>query len=152
MKIWFDMDGTIVDLYAVEGWLDMLRAYDETPYEMARPLVKMNALARQLNAAQRNGHEIGVISWLSKCSNADYDAKVTAAKLAWLEKHLPSVKWDAVLIVPYGTPKYETCGCAGILFDDEQRNRDNWLNGCGFDPDKITKILSEINKNMRKRG
>ena len=24
MKIWFDMDGTIADLYAVEGWLPML--------------------------------------------------------------------------------------------------------------------------------
>jgi phenylalanyl-tRNA synthetase alpha chain len=24
MKIWFDMDGTIADLYAVDGWLEML--------------------------------------------------------------------------------------------------------------------------------
>ena len=29
--IYFDMDGTIADLYAVDGWLDMLRAYDPTP-------------------------------------------------------------------------------------------------------------------------
>ena len=27
----FDMDGTIADLYGVEGWLEMLRAEDETP-------------------------------------------------------------------------------------------------------------------------
>lgn len=30
-KIYFDMDGTIANLYAVEGWLPMLRAYDPTP-------------------------------------------------------------------------------------------------------------------------
>ena len=152
MKIWFDMDGTIADLYAVEGWLDMLRAFDEKPYTMARPLVKMNALARQLNAAKRNGHQIGIISWTSKVSNAEYDARIESAKRGWLAKHLPSVEWDEILVVPYGTDKYITCGCTGILFDDEKRNRDNWLNGCGFIPDEISKILSEINKNIWERA
>ena len=33
--ICFDMDGTIADLYAVENWLPMLRAFDPTPYEVA---------------------------------------------------------------------------------------------------------------------
>ena len=28
MRIWFDMDGTIADLYGVEDWLPKLRAYD----------------------------------------------------------------------------------------------------------------------------
>ena len=31
MMIWFDMDGTIANLYGVENWLPMLRAYDPTP-------------------------------------------------------------------------------------------------------------------------
>ena len=30
--ICFDMDGTIADLYGVDGWLEKLRAYDATPY------------------------------------------------------------------------------------------------------------------------
>ena len=38
MKIWLDMDGTIADLYAVDNWLDMLRAYDATPYVKAKPM------------------------------------------------------------------------------------------------------------------
>ena len=33
--IYFDMDGTIANLYAVENWLDMLRAFNPTPYEQA---------------------------------------------------------------------------------------------------------------------
>ena len=51
--IWFDMDGTIANLYGVEGWLDMLIASDPTPYKLAAPLVNMNTLARKLNKLQR---------------------------------------------------------------------------------------------------
>ena len=30
--IWFDMDGTIANLYGVENWLPKLRAHDASPY------------------------------------------------------------------------------------------------------------------------
>ena len=62
MTIWFDMDGTIADLYGVENWLPMLRASDPTPYLTAKPLPHMATLARVLNRLQRKGYEIGVIS------------------------------------------------------------------------------------------
>ena len=66
MKIWLDMDGTIADLYAVEGWLDMLRAYDPTPYAKAKPLVNMSLLATLLNNRQKEGFKICIVSALSK--------------------------------------------------------------------------------------
>lgn len=144
MKVWFDMDGTIADLYAVDGWLEMLRAFDPTPYEEAKPLLKMNVLARQLNAVQAKGHKICIISWCSKESNATYDEQVRKAKLNWLMKHLPSVQWDEIQIVPYGQNKWATCK-SGILFDDEARNRETWLNACAFEPQYITEVLSKIN-------
>ena len=78
-KIYLDMDGTFANLYAVEGWLDMLRAYDPTPYATAEPMWNMSSLARLLHKAQRLGYEIGVISWLSKTSNSEYDIAVTEA-------------------------------------------------------------------------
>lgn len=65
MTIWFDMDGTIADLYGVDGWLEMLIAEDPTPYAVAKPLVRLSTLARKLNELQRKGYKIGVISWLS---------------------------------------------------------------------------------------
>ena len=43
--ICFDMDGTIADLYGVENWLDMLRNYNPTPYEVAKPMWNMTELA-----------------------------------------------------------------------------------------------------------
>lgn len=145
MKVWFDMDGTIADLYAVDGWLNKLRNYDASPYRDAKPLVNLSTLARLLNLVQSKGHEIGVISWCSKCSTSDYDRAVAQAKREWLATHLPSVEWDAILIVPYGTNKYTVCK-SGILFDDEERNLKEWLNGCAFAPEHIFECLKTLNK------
>ena len=112
----FDMDGTIADLYGVTNWLDYLIAEDETPYAVARPLVNMNVLAR-------------------------YDKKVTTAKRNWLKKHLKSVKFNNIFIVPYGTPKYTLAN--GILFDDEARNRDE-SNGTAYNVDNIIGVLKGL--------
>lgn len=148
LTIWFDMDGTIADLYAVDGWLEMLRASDPTPYLMAEPMHRMSALAKRLNNLQRKGYKLGIISWLSKTSTAEYDKAVTQAKLAWLAKHLPSVDWDMIEIVPYGTPKHEVCAeNFGLLFDDEEHNRDEW--GWAFTPEEITRVLDILSKLSR---
>lgn len=62
MTIYFDMDGTIANLYGVENWLEKLRACDASPYEEAEPLIDLAQLARLLNKLQRKGYEIGIIS------------------------------------------------------------------------------------------
>lgn len=141
MKIYFDMDGTIANFYGVEGWLDYILNGDAYPYATAKPLVNMNKLARNLNKLQKAGYEIGIISWLAKNSNEDYDKKVATAKRKWLEKHLASVHFDEILIVKYGTPKH-TLG-NGILFDDEKPNRENWGNGA-YTPEEIFEVLKGL--------
>ena len=118
--IYLDMDGTIADLYAVPNWLKMLRAENPSPYIQAEPLVRLSALARHLNRLQRNGYIIGIISWGSKHATPEYDEAVAKAKNFWLNKHLPSVKFDEIHIVPYGTPKSTVAREKnGYLFDDE---------------------------------
>ena len=137
----FDMDGTIADLYGVENWLDYLIAEDITPYANARPLLHLSTLARKLNTLQRNGYNIAVISWLSKSGSKAYNEAVIEAKMNWLAKHLPSVHWDYINIVPYGTPKQDFCeNPLDILFDDEERNRTNWT-GRAYDVQNIMEIL-----------
>ena len=144
MTIWFDMDGTISDLYAVENWLSMLRAENPKPYAQARPLGDMRTLARKLNKLHRAGYTIGVISWGSKTSSKAYLEAVREAKEKWLDRHLHSVKWDAIHIVEYGTPK-ETfkLGAEDILFDDEEKNRNEWK-GIAFDEKDLIKNLRAI--------
>ena len=143
MTIYFDMDGTIADFYGVDGWLDYLIAGDTTPYRIAKPLINLNSLARILNRLQNEGYKIGIISWLSKNGTPDYNKEVTATKEKWLKKHLRSVNWDVIHIVEYGTPKHKFATVNDILFDDELKNRQDWI-GTAFDVQNIIEILKGI--------
>lgn len=142
--IYFDMDGTIANFYGVPNWLEYLLENDPTPYKVARPLLNMTQLARLLNALQADGWHIGIVSWLSKNADHDFNEKVAATKKAWLNRHLRSVEWDEIVIVPYGTPKQEVVEIVGgILFDDEKPNRSNWI-GTAYDVDNILEILKGL--------
>lgn len=143
MRIFFDMDGTIANLYGVNNWLEYLVNKNAKPYKDAKPLVNMNSLARILNRLQRNGIEIGIISWLAKNSNSEYDKRVTETKIKWLETHLKSVKFNEIIIVPYGTPKENFANENDILFDDEEPNRKNWK-GIAYDETNIIETLKAV--------
>ena len=140
--IWFDMDGTIADLYRVEGWLESLRAEDVRPYAEAVPMLNFSSFARLLNRLQAEGWKLGIISWTAKSGSEAYNLAVEIAKRAWLAKHLPSVEWDEIKVVRYGTNKKLTCG-DGILFDDETGNREAWGEGA-YHPDHIMEILKRL--------
>jgi len=127
MTIYFDMDGTIANFYGVENWLDYLINSDTTPYDVAKPLINFSAFARQIHKMQKNGFTFGIVSWLSKNGTNEYNRAVTESKLNWLKKHLPSVFWDEIHIVSYGTPKSTVVNDKnGFLFDDELNNRIEW--------------------------
>ena len=144
MKICFDMDGTIANLYGVDGWLDNLIAEDVRPYREAEVMLNMNSLARKLNKLQKMGNKIVVISWLSKCGSDDYNEAVTATKKAWLKKHLGSVQFDEINIVKYGYCKNNFCTSENdILFDDEEQNRTAW-SGKAYNVNNILEVLKNI--------
>lgn len=142
--IYFDMDGTIVNLYGVENWLEQLINEDSTPYTNAKPMCNFSLLARRLNILQHKGYHLGIISWLSKNGSKHYDEKVTNAKIKWLNTHLKSVKWNEIKIIGYGTPKEKNVLYPkGILFDDEIQNRKNWI-GKAYNEKNILDKLKEI--------
>lgn len=142
--IYFDMDGTIADLYGVENWLENILQRNIRPYKKAKTLVRMASFARLLNKLQRQGYVIGIVSWLAKNSTQEYNERIVQAKVNWLHKHLPSVQWNEVHIVEYGTPKEEVVKYnTGILFDDEEQNRNNWT-GIAYDEKNIIEILKGL--------
>ena len=144
MRICFDMDGTIANLYEVEGWLDNLINEDVRPYREAKAMLNMSTLAKRLNKLQAAGHEIIVISWLSKCGSENYDKAVTETKNVWLKKHLGSVKFDEINIVKYGTNKAQFAKSENdILFDDEEQNRKAWT-GKAYNVNNILEVLKAI--------
>ena len=142
--IHFDLDGTLCDFYGVKNWLDYLMEENTYPYEVAKPLLNFSLLARLLNKLQAGGWKIGIISWTSKCGSEMYNLAVEMAKRNWLAKHLPSVEWDEIKVVRYGTNKYMTCG-GGILFDDEEGNREAWQDEA-YEPTQILEILKKLIK------
>lgn len=102
--IYFDMDGTVADLYGVENWLYKLRTYDPTPYIEAKPLCNMKKLAEVCNALISCGYTIGIITWLSKGSTPEYDNEVTNAKIEWAQHYMPFI--NEFHAIPYGVPKH----------------------------------------------
>ena len=134
----FDMDGTIADLYAVENWLPMLRAFDPTPYEVAEPMWDMVELASLLTQVQAVGIEVRIITWLSKDSNAEYDKAVRTAKREWLEAQ--GFPFDHFHGVQYGATKADSIRRylaedeTAILFDDNAKVRQGWHMGEAIDP------------------
>ena len=140
------MYGTIANFYGVPGWLEYLQAEDTTPYEIAAPLVNFSLLARYLHKLQACGVAVGIVSWTSKSGSEDFHKQVVDAKMEYLRRHLPSVEWDEIYIVPYGTPKYEVVkNPDGVLFDDESRNRIDWR-GVAFSEDNLIEILKALLK------
>ena len=139
--ICFDMDGTIADLYAVQNWLPMLRAFDPTPYAVAEPMWDMARLADLLHLAQAQGIEIRIITWLSKDSNPEYDRAVRTAKREWLEAQ--GFPFDHFHGVAYGATKADSIrkylaeNETAILFDDNAKVRNGWHMGEAIDPTEV---------------
>lgn len=142
--LYFDLDGTLCDFYGVENWLGYLMEENTYPYEVAKPMLNFSLLARYLNILRAFGWKIGVISWTSKSGSESYNLTVETVKRMWLARHLPSVEWDEIKIVRYGTNKYKTCG-GGILFDDEEGNRNTWEDEA-YEPYQILEILHKLIK------
>lgn len=128
------MDGTIADLYGVNGWLDMLRAEDPTPYKKAAPLYDIDSLNAVLTLLKMDGWRIVVTTWLSKGSTKAYDALVREAKLEWLDK--VNFPYDEIHMIKYGTTKANCTRKLGgyqILVDDNAKVRKGWTLGSVID-------------------
>lgn len=130
--IYFDMDGTLVDLYGVEDWENKLNSEDVTPYQDAAPIHDMKELNSILKEFAALGVTIGVISWLAMYSTKAYNKETRKAKREWIAKHLPVAQ--EIHLVKYGTNKKS---CAKIkdalLVDDNSKVRKQWK-GATLDP------------------
>lgn len=146
----FDMDGTIADLYGVNGWLEMLRAYNPAPYVEAKPMWDMAELANTLMALQEVGIEIRIITWLAKDSNAEYNEAVRVAKREWLAEC--GFPYDNFHGVAYGATKADSVRKylaedeTAILIDDNDKVRRGWHLGDTINPteEDIIEILKGL--------
>lgn len=122
----FDMDGTIADLYNVEGWLEKLRSEDASPYRDAKPMYDMDTLAVILNIFHDLGYRIMIVSWGAMDATREYNREVKKAKLDWLNSN--GFPYDEVHVIKYGTPKQNFIkDDLSILIDDNDEVRASFL-------------------------
>lgn len=141
--IYFDMDGTIANLYGVADWLPKLCKADASPYIEAEPMVDAGEFQLLLSILQNRGFKLGIISWLAKDSEKSYDKKVRDAKKNWLKENFPEITFDEMHIVKYGTRKdYIAKEKNGIIFDDDERVRNKWR-GLPINPN-TTDIIEKL--------
>lgn len=123
--IYFDMDGTIADLYNVPNWESKLNACDVSPYVDAMPLVNMDELNSILDKFIAIGYVVGVISWSAMHGTKEYNKETRKAKRVWIKNNLPCV--SEFHVVKYGTSKHTTAKIRGsILVDDNAQVRKAW--------------------------
>lgn len=142
----FDMDGTIADFYGVDGWLDYLKAENTTPYEVAKPLYKMDYLNALLTLLKTQGWRIVVTTWLAKGGSKEYNDRTRKAKLEWLARH--NFPYDEIHLVKYGTTKANCTRKIGgyqVLVDDNENVRKGWTLGHTINANNdITKELKKL--------
>lgn len=129
-----DMDGTFVDLYGVENWLEDLRNGNPRPYIVAKPLYDMDTFCAVLELLKTYGWEIHITTWLAKESTREYDNLVRLAKVGWLTER--NVPYDAIHLVKYGTTKANCTRNKGgyqVLVDDNEKIRKGWNLGTTID-------------------
>ena len=130
IKIYFDMDGTLFDLYNKPNWLEMLRdeiagAFcGDIQYELRE---YWKNFRRICNALMEKGVQFGVISWLPPQCSEEYAEVCRREKLDWIYEHIPFAIEKH--IVPYGTIKQDTIekhAKVEVLIDDNMEVCKTW--------------------------
>lgn len=129
--IWFDMDGTIYDLYKIPGWLDALRAGEMDIFsldDMARK--SLPRIRQAICTLIDNGWKVGVITWAPMHVEMDTTTfeQCRDEKYRWIERNFPELL-DNFHCVQYGFDKsdwVDDWDALNILVDDNKIVRESW--------------------------
>lgn len=124
--IYFDMDGTLSNLYAVDDVFNKLDNWDCTPYKDALPINKNIELLKQY---KHNGYRVVILSCLSKITNEQFDVDTIQCKNMWLDMYVGKQYIDERIYIPYTKHKEMYVHSNGILVDDDKVILSNWNKG-----------------------
>ena len=142
----FDMDGTIADLYKVNGWLEDIHNENVRPYVLANPIYNAEELNILIDILKQFGWKIIITTWLAKDATEEYNEKVRKAKIEWLAKN--HFDYDEIHLVKYGTTKANCTRKHGgfqILIDDNEKIRNGSTLGDTINANEnILKALADL--------
>ncbi len=134
--IFFDMDGTLVDLYRDKNWLERIINEDASLYAEAKPLINVKKFSRLAKILRNKGYKIGIISQLPWDASKKYQLEVKKVKEEYINNIFSDIEFDKIHIVPSTTPKHIFASKGDYLVDDDKKNRKAWKKG---------KALTELN-------
>jgi hypothetical protein len=152
IKIYFDLDGTVYDLYNIPNWLEILRNENPDVYIMGKKLFS-DELYKVAATLMRYGVKFGVITWGSMVASPEFEIESENAKRQWVNENLPFV--ESFVYQQYGTPKQQAIKNRtknDILIDDNSEVLKVWINNktrTGYQVTKennVVDILKEILK------
>lgn len=122
--VYFDMDGTIADLYGVSDCFKRLDNMDATVYSEAKPIDKYINMLKEFHTM---GYKVIILSALGMVSSKQFDKDTIRNKGMWLDTYVGKEYIDERVYIPNTKHKelYQLFG-KGILVDDDDRVLMNW--------------------------
>jgi hypothetical protein len=102
-KLFFDMDGTVADLYNSSNWLEKIQKEESGVFCDLQPLFNIQQMSETCLDLISRGWQIGIITWLPMNASDEYMEICAKEKKEWVEKNMPYV--SEFYPLPYGTPK-----------------------------------------------
>ena len=131
VKVYFDLDGTLFNLYGKENWLEMLESETAGVFQGSESdlmeNIDLEELYEGIQALANYGVEFNVITWLPMQASREYEEICAKEKTEWVRKVLPFI--NEVVCQPYGTPKQKGISKRAntmILIDDNKEVCDMW--------------------------
>ena len=128
IKVFFDLDGTLFNLYGKTNWLEMLRTEQAGAFIGSfLPEIDLCEFYQTIERLSIYGIQFAVISWLPMQASPEYEEICREEKNNWILENLPFV--SEVSIVPYGIPKQDCIikrAQRMILLDDNKEICETW--------------------------
>lgn len=124
--IYFDLDGTIFDLYNEEDWLNKLLTETKGLFQNLKTMFPKNEIHKVFNLLKENGYNLEVITWTPKNVSQEYIKIVEKEKEISLKEFHQISK---IHCLAYGTPKQKAPikkSKEMILVDDNLEVAEMW--------------------------
>lgn len=138
--IWFDMDGTLYDLYKIPGWLKALLDGDASIFNReGYARAHLTRIRSAIIALIAEGWEVGILTWAPKDISWGDDEldRVADAKYQWIMDTMPELADVRFACIPYGESKAQfvidmgEAGDVNYLVDDNKEVRSDWRDHTG---------------------
>ena len=121
--VYFDMDGTLADLYGVANVFKRLDTLDANVYSEAKPI---DTYINMLKEFHNMGYKVVILSCLGMISDKQFDRDTVRNKGLWLDKYVGREYIDERIYIPNTKHKEQYIRDYGILVDDDDRVLMNW--------------------------